>query len=106
MRALVKAALLAALLVGACANADSVEVPDHDGAMKSSAAVRAERIDVMPQFHQIISIRVLVFPHPANHDPVNSRLVVFLILGHDHGADYRGLLVVCRIGRPRLRPSS
>jgi cytochrome c-type protein NapB len=43
MRTPVKLVAIAALVVAGCGDADRVEVPDHEGALKSSAAVRAER---------------------------------------------------------------
>lgn len=43
MRVPVKLIGLAALIAAGCADTGKVEVPDHEGALKSSAAVRAER---------------------------------------------------------------
>ena len=43
MRVPVKLLGLVALIAAGCADTGKVEVPDHEGALKSSAAVRAER---------------------------------------------------------------
>ena len=43
MRSPAKLVAVAALVLAGCGDADTVEVPDHEGAFKSSAAVRAER---------------------------------------------------------------
>ena len=43
MRTPVKLIGLAALVVAGCGDAGKVEVPDHEGALKSTAAVRADR---------------------------------------------------------------
>jgi cytochrome c-type protein NapB len=43
MRAQVTLVVIAAIVAAGCGDSSTVEVPDHEGALKSSAAVRAER---------------------------------------------------------------